>query len=249
MKILIIEDEKPAAERLFAALQGIEGQHECLATLESVREAVAWLSAHLSPDLIFMDIELSDGQSFSIFDQVTISCPVIFTTAYDEYWQEAFEYNSIEYLLKPIRQERLQAALQKYATLKQHFAGSLEQLRSRQQQPAEYRKRYLIKRGSDYVSIKTEQIAYCYAAHKLVCIVDDTGQRYLLDKSLSDLEKELNPDQFFRVNRKYLAHINAISRLRSPGKGKLLVEFDPPAPEEVAVSTELILRFKEWMDA
>ncbi len=249
MKILIIEDEKPAAQKLLSSLQGIDPKYQCLAMLESVQESVDWLRQHAHPELVFMDIELSDGQSFRIFEQVKIDCPVIFTTAFDEYWQEAFEHNSIDYLLKPVQPEKLAAALKKYESLRQHFAGALEQLRLWRQEAPGYKKRFLIKRGSDYITLRAEEIAYCYAAHKLVCLVDRQGQRYLLDKSLSDLEKELDPRDFFRLNRKYITHINAIHRLRSQGKGKLAVEFNPPAPEEVVVSSELSTRFKEWMDA
>ncbi|KIC96418.1 LytR/AlgR family response regulator transcription factor [Flavihumibacter solisilvae] len=249
MKILIIEDEAPAAAKLTTALEQAPVEIELLGITGSVRDSVQWLQQNQRPDLIFMDIELSDGQSFRIFEQVSIDCPVIFATAYDEYWQEAFECNSIDYLLKPIRQEKLEAALKKYESLKQHFAGALEQLRNWQQHPPSYKKRFLIKRGPDYVTLKTDDIAYCYAAHKLVCLIDGQGQRYLLDKSLSDLERELDPAHFFRLNRKYLANINAIRKLKGFGKGKLLVELHPAAPEEVIVSSEQTASFKDWMDA
>lgn len=249
MKVIIIEDEQPAAAKLLAALRETGIDYQCLAQLATVKDSVRWFRENPPPELVFMDIELSDGQSFGIFNEVSIGCPVIFTTAYHEYWQEAFEHNSIDYLLKPVKAEKLRTALNKYETLRLHFAGKMEQLKHWQQNPPEYKKRYLIKRGSDYISLRTDDIAYCYAAHKLVCLVDGTAQKYLLDKSLSDLEKELDPARFFRLNRKYMVNINAISRLRSVGKGKLQVDLNPPPAEEVLVSSELTLRFKDWMNA
>ncbi len=249
MKLLIIEDEHPAAEKLTAALHQSPYPVDIIGMTTSVAQSVEWLKQHPMPDLIFMDIELGDGQSFRIFDQVTIDCPVIFTTAYDEYWQEAFEHNSIDYLLKPVSQEKLDSALKKYLSLQQHFSTALQQLRQWQQQPSTPKKRFLIKRGGDYFSLRTEDIAWACATHKMVCLVDKSGQRHLLDKSLTELEKELDPAQFFRLNRKYLASINAIRKLRSQGKGKLLVELEPNAPEEVIVSSEQTAGFKEWMDA
>ena len=138
-----------------------------------------------------------------------VNCPVIFTTAYDEYWQEAFEHNSIDYLLKPIKQEKLEAALKKYEQLKKYFTNNFQQLMHWQQQTKQiaYKKRFLVKKGNDYITIKTEEIAYFYATHKLVCMVEKEGQKFILDKSLADLEKELEPSLFYRINRKYLVNI------------------------------------------
>ena len=249
MKVLIIEDELPAAEKLVAAILSADPATEVTAVLSSVAESVDWLRQHAMPELIFMDIELTDGRSFRIFDEVKIDCPVIFATAYDEYWQEAFEYNSIDYLLKPVKPEKIVTALKKYKSLRQHFAGSYEQLKNWSQQPRDFKKRYLIKRGADYISIRTEEIAYCYAAHKIVCLVNAEGSRFLLDRSLADLEKDLDPAQFFRLNRKYIVNINAILKLKTFGKGKLLVELNPPTTEEVVVSAEQTASFKVWMDA
>ncbi|KYP15767.1 LytTR family DNA-binding domain-containing protein [Flavihumibacter sp. CACIAM 22H1] len=249
MKILLIEDELPAAERLSASLLQLRENLRLLAILPTVKESIQWLKTHPHPDLIFMDIELTDGQSFLIFDEVKLDCPVIFCTAYDDYWQKAFEYNSIDYLLKPIAREKLLASLQKYEQLKAHFSHSFEQFQQFRKNPDQYKKRWLIKRGSDYIALKTEEIAFFYATHKMVCLVDTDGQKYLLDKSLSDIERELNPAQFFRLNRQFLAHINAIKKLKSIGKGKLSVELDPASPEEVLISAEHTAAFKEWLDA
>src|SRR5258706_3083858 len=191
MKVIIIEDEKPAAEKLLKAIQKADGSIEVSAVLTNVKDAVAWLKQNPMPDLLFMDIELSDGLSFKIFDAISINSPVIFCTAFDEYWQEAFEHNSIDYLLKPVKQEKLEAALNKHDKLKQHFVSGFQQLLQWQQQSAGngYKKRFLVKRGTDYISIKTEDIAYFYAAHKLVCMVNHNNQKFILDTSLADIEK------------------------------------------------------------
>jgi len=248
MKVIIIEDEKPAAEKLQKALLQVNGKIEVSGISNSVAASITLLQKQ-QPDLIFMDIELTDGLSFEIFEKAKITCPVIFTTAYDDYWQTAFEYNSIDYLLKPIKQEKLETALKKYALLKQHFAANLQQLLQWQQNEntTTYKKRFLVKRGVDYVAIKAEDIAYCYATHKLVCMVSNENQKFILDKSLADMEKELNPAQFHRVNRKYLVNINAVKRIRSFAKSKLLIDIQPAVEEEIIVSTENTTSFKEWM--
>jgi len=248
MRTLIIEDEKPAAEKLKKAIQKIDSGILIEATLSSVKETIAWLQQNSSPELIFMDIELSDGLSFKIFDAVAINCPIIFTTAYDEYWQDAFEYNSIDYLLKPIKQEKLETALKKYEQLKKYFTNNFQQLMNWQQQSKQtvYKKRFLVKKGNDYVTIKTEDIAYFYATHKLVCMVEKEGQKFILDKSLADLEKELEPALFYRINRKYLVNIGAIKKIKSYPKSKLQIELSPPVAEEVIISQENTAAFKEW---
>lgn len=249
MDILIIEDEKPAAEKLRKALQACDPAIQVVNVLGSVQQAAAWLSANPAPAMIFMDIELSDGLSFRIFEKTTINCPVIFTTAYDEYWQEAFEHNSIDYLLKPIKLVKLEAALKKYEKLKQHFSTSYQNLVNWQQKSAEngYKKRFLVKRGADYISIKTEDIAYFYATHKLVCMVDNKGQKFILDQSLSDIETQLDASLFYRVNRKYLLNMSAIKRIKTYPKSKLLLEVEPALQEEIVISQENVTAFKQWM--
>ncbi|MEO5996269.1 MAG: LytTR family DNA-binding domain-containing protein [Chitinophagaceae bacterium] len=249
MNVVIIEDEKPAAEKLQKALQLTDPSIAVLAVLNTVQSSVEWLQQHSSPELIFMDIELTDGLSFRIFDSVSISCPVIFTTAYDEYWQDAFEHNSIDYLLKPIKEEKLKIALQKYEKLKSHFAFGFKQLLQWQHNGANssVKKRFLVKRGGDYLAIKTEDIAYFYATHKLVCLVDSKGQKFILDKSLADVEKEVDSSQFYRLNRKYLANVNAIKKIKAYPKSKLLIDVDPAVGEEIIISQENVAAFKQWI--
>ena len=246
MKVIIIEDEKPAAEKLQKAIQQADPAIEIVAILNSVKASAEWLQENPMPDLLFMDIELSDGLSFKIMEKINITSPVIFCTAFDEHWQEAFEHNSIDYLLKPVKQEKLETALNKYDKLKQHFASGFHQLLHHQPQ-AGYKKRFLVKRGTDYVTVKTDDIAYFYAAHKLVCMIDSKNQKFILDQSLADIEKQLDPAQFYRVNRKYLIHLNAIKKIKSYPKSKLQLEVEPTLNEEIIISQENVAGFKEWM--
>ena len=249
MKVIVIEDEKPAAGKLVKALQKMEGPIEVMAVLSNILESVTWLQKNKNPDLVFMDINLTDGLSFRIFEKVNLDCPVIFTTAYDEYWQEAFEHNSIDYLLKPIKQDKLEAAIKKYKKLKHHFSSNIQALANWDAQSTAigYKKRFLVKRASDFISIKTEDIAYFYAAHKLVCMVDKSGHKYILDLSLAEIEKQLDPSMFHRVNRKWLVNIGAIKRIKSFPKSKLQLELEPSITEEIIVSQENVALFKEWM--
>ena len=249
MKVIIIEDERPAAEKLLKAIQKADPSIEVAAVLNSVKASVEWLQQNPLPELLFMDIDLGDGLSFKIFDKINITSPVIFCTAYDEYWQEAFEHNSIDYLLKPVKQDKLEIALNKYDKLKQHFAASFQQLQQWHRHPADsgYKRRFLVKRGTDYVSIKTEDIAYFYAAHKLVCMVDNRNQKFILDQSLAEIEKQVDPAQFYRVNRKYFVQQNAIKKIKSYPKSKLQLELEPPINEDIIISQENVAAFKEWM--
>ena len=249
MNVIIIEDEKPAADKLQKALQKMGRDIRVLASLASVAESLQWLEQNPVPDLIFMDIELTDGLSFRIFEKTEIQSPVIFVTAFDEYWQEAFECNSIDYLLKPLSQEKLEAAVQKYFSLKNFFSRNYADLLQWQgrQESGVNRKRFLVKKGSDYISIPTEEIAYFYAIHKLICLVTKSGDKHILDQSLSEVEKSIDPSQFYRVNRKYLVNMNAIKRIRSVSKSKLLLEIDPAVNEDVMISQENTGAFKEWL--
>jgi len=248
MRALIIEDEKPAADKLKKAIQKTGLGIEIIAQLDSVQSAVQWLRTQEQPELVFMDIELSDGLCFQIFETVSVPCPIIFTTAYDEYWQEAFELNSIDYLLKPVKQEKLEAALKKYDTLRQYFASNFQQLiQANQTNLPAYKKRFLVKRGADYISVKTEDIAYFYATHKLVCMVNKKAEKFILDISLSDIEKQIDPVSFYRINRKYLVNMTSIKRIKSYPKSKLEVEVDPPVNDEIIISQENVAAFKDWM--
>ncbi len=212
MKVLVVEDESLAVERIRKLLLQVESQAEILAVTNSVAETVRWLQTHPKPDLILMDIELADGQSFEVFNRVTVNSPVIFTTSYDEYAIRAFKVNSIDYLLKPIRQEELKNSLQKYHYLKQQFREPDEPALSRIEQlirqlsptPPEYRSRFLVKTGSRYVSLETNDIAYFYYEDRLTFLKTQKNQQFIIDFSLDELEQMLAPQFFFRANRQYL---------------------------------------------
>lgn len=217
---------------------------------ESVRDTVEWLTSHDLPDLIFMDIQLEDGVSFDIFRRCHITCPVIFTTAYDEYLLKALDTNGIDYLLKPIPQERLNQSLAKYLKLRQHFVGDyssfIESFASGRQQ--RFRRRLLGRTGVDFVSISIDEAAYFYTSHGLVLVVRRDGKRYSLDHSLNQLESELDPALFFRINRNLLAHIDSIRRFSPYFKGRLLIHLKPDPGIEVTVSQEKASRFREWIN-
>jgi two-component system LytT family response regulator len=255
MKVIIIEDEAPAAERLKKMLQATACDIEVIGVLSTLSEALAWMGANPLPDLIFMDIQLSDGLSLDLAKVVRVDCPVIFITAYDEYWQEAFEYNSIEYLLKPLKKEKLEAALNKFGELKEYFRGRYRDLMDYQgsgqgsgQGPGrKYKDRFLVRRGGEYVPIKTADVSYFYASHKLVCLVRKDGTKFILDHSLSDIEKQVDPGEFYRVNRKYLVNLQAIRRIHALLKSKLTIEVAPPAAEELVISSENSSGFKKWI--
>jgi two-component system LytT family response regulator len=247
MRVAIVEDEPLARRMLADCLRQCDAGVEIAGMLESVSEAVAWLEANGQPDLLFVDIRLGDGTSFDIFQQTRLDCPVVFTTAYDDHVLGAFQANGIDYLLKPIRREKVAAALEKYERLKGHFlAGHVALARALSGQPGA-RERFLVRKGSEFLPVRTADVAYFFSEHKLVFLVTRDGKRHMVDKTLSDVESELAPARFFRVNRNYLASIEAIARCTPHGKGKLLVQLAPPAGAEVTVSQERAAEFKRWL--
>jgi two-component system LytT family response regulator len=238
MRILIAEDERPAREKLAAAIRAAASDAEIVAELSSIADTVDWLERNQHPDLLFLDIQLTDGRSFEILERVPLTCPVVFATAYDEYAMQAFETSGIDYLLKPIRLERVAAAIDKYRKLRGHFI-----------KPALPRERFLIRKGIDFVSVKTSDIAYVFTSNKLVFLMTRSGGRHVLDRPLAELETDLAVQRFFRVNRAYLVHIDAVVRCRPYGKGKLLLELRPASENEVVVSQERAAAVREWLGA
>lgn len=251
MRVLIIEDEAPAFRRLQKILEDLNRGIEIIEVIDSVEESVKWFRNHQMPDLIFMDIQLSDGISFEIFEQIKITRPVIFTTAFDEYTLKAFKVNSIDYLLKPIKQEDLAHSLEKYDTL---FARKTEpsidlntlvkQIRLGENK---YKTRFLVKQGEKLISVETNTIAYFMLRMGVVHLVTIQNKRYLMDQSLDDLINQLDPSAFFRANRQFILHFPAISATHRYHKGKLLVELSPKAEEEVIVSAEKAAEFRKWL--
>lgn len=251
MTVLIIEDEPLAIERIRHLLQNQQGKVEIVGVTGSIESSVHWLQNNLHPQLILMDIELSDGQSFAIFNQVDVKSPVIFTTSYDEYAIKAFKANTVDYLLKPIRESDLQMALQKLQGLKQQFstapAGLENLLRDLQYKGKEYRDRFLVKTGQRYFSIETENIAYFYYANRVTYLKTWKNEQYYLDYILDELEEMLSPNVFFRANRQYILNIKSVKDIHSYFNHKLKLVLRPPAKDEVLVSKEKANEFKNWM--
>ncbi|ULQ54195.1 LytR/AlgR family response regulator transcription factor [Flavihumibacter fluvii] len=252
MQVLIVEDEILLAKRLKKLLQEAEPAANVIAITNSVSETVSWLQNHPAPDLILMDIELADGQSFDIFQQVKIGSPVIFTTAYDEYAIRAFKVNSIDYLLKPIKEEELKTALNKFRQLSStpNRAGYIEALLAemqRMQQQETYRDRILVKQGQKMMSIPMDEIAYFFSQNKFSYIKTVSNQKYIIDHTLDDLEKSLSPRQFFRVNRQYILSSASVTAIHSWFNQKLKVEVVPATDEHIVVSREKASAFREWM--
>lgn len=250
MKVIIIEDEAIAAERLEKQLKEIDPEIEVLARPGSVKESVKWLTTH-SADLIFLDIQLSDGLSFSIFEQVQVQTPVILTTAYDQYAIRAFQLNSVAYLLKPIRKDELMESLQKLQSLRSAFSINFDHLLSlmQGQQPA-YRQHFLIQIGEKFRQVSTEEAAYFFAAYKAVFLRTFRGATYPLDLSLDALEQALDPARFFRINRKYLVSMPAIGRMVAWSRSRIRIELSPPADDshDTIVSIDRARDFKDWMN-
>ena len=220
---------------------------EIVAALEGVADTVAWMEAHGQPDLLFADIQLGDGTSFDIFRRSRMNCPVVFTTAYDDHVLEAFQSNGIDYLLKPIRREKVAAAIEKYERLKGHFLADHASLARALAKRSGPRERFLVRKGSEFLSIRTADVAYFFSEHKLVFLVTREGKRHILDRTLADVEDEVEAARFFRVNRNFLVSIEAIARCTPFGKGRLLVQLTPPSGAEVTVSQERAAEFKRWL--
>ncbi len=250
MKVLIVEDETPAANRLAKLLQQCSDGVDIVNKVDSVEATVKYFNTQPAPDLVFMDIQLADGLSFDIFEQVQINTPVIFTTAFDQYTLKAFKVNSIDYLLKPIDEKELQQALDKYHHLhprqQTDFSERMMQL-MQEMNLVKYKERLLIKRGQQLSYLKTDKTAFCYADGKLCFAVDFDGNKFLLENNLSQLEEQLQPTTFYRINRHLLVNIEAVKKVHTWLGGRLKVEIHPATTAETVVSRERVNGFKEWL--
>lgn len=250
MRVLIIEDELPAANRLSKMLQATTDEAEIIKRLDSVESSVKFLQNEPAPDLIFMDIQLADGISFDIFGQVKVKAPVIFTTAFDQYTLRAFKVNSIDYLLKPIEENELQQAVNKFRELHGKKDIDLSEKMHRlieQVQASRYKERLLIKRGQQLSYLKTTAAAFCFADGKLCYAVDFNNNKFLLENNLSQLEELLDPVKFYRINRHLLVNIEAVSKVHTWLGGRLKVELMPAPGIDTVVSRERVNGFKEWL--
>jgi two-component system response regulator LytT len=251
MKVIIIEDEKPAARRLKRLLE--EFGVEVSSMLHSVEESLNWFREHQHPDLIFLDIQLSDGLSFEIFDHVKISSAIIFTTAYDEYALQAFKLNSIDYLLKPIDDEELGSAIEKYRSLSGK-GGKLEldfeDIRKLLSNPVEreFKQRYTARVGQHIKILNAEDIECFYSENKGTYAATTEGRNYLLDTTLEQLEEELEPKKFFRVSRKFYVNIDYIEDIISYTNSRLKIKMKRFKGPEIIVSRERVRDFKLWLE-
>lgn len=250
MNVIIIEDEKPAARLLQRKLQKMDIKADTM--LHSVEEAVGWFSNNEHPDLIFLDIQLSDGLSFEIFEIVPISSAVIFTTAYDEYALRAFKLNSIDYLLKPIDEEDLEQAVNKYRDripARQNFAFDFNEIKRMLVNPLEksYKKRFTIKMGQHLKMVSVEDAECFYSENKGTYIHTNDNRDYLLDSTLEQLEAELDPKHFFRVSRKFIVSVNAIKDIVVYSNSRLKIILPTYNEDEVIVSRERVSDFREWL--
>lgn len=249
MKVIIIEDEKHARENLKQMLLTLEPDAQILATFDSVAGSVAWFRENQA-ELVFLDIHLADDLSFSIFDQIKVKSPIIFTTAYDQYAIQAFKVNSIDYLLKPIDPDELKAALDKFKELKSPAQSSLEEIKRvlLQEDKPSYQKRFLVKKGEKIASVLAEDIAYFESEDRYVFLVKNDGQRFFVDYKLQDLEGMLNPQQFFRLNRSFICQFHAIDNMHALSKSRVKVNLNPAPTRDIIVSTDNTRLFKEWLN-
>lgn len=251
MKILLIEDEDPAAKRLQKILKEIEPAANVPEHIVSVSSAIKWLKENETPDLIISDIQLSDGLSFEIFKKINTQCPVIFTTAYDQYAIDAFKVNSIDYLLKPVKKEELTAAINKYRLLKNNGPQPLDinkLLQSMNASATSYKNRFIVRYGEHIKTINIQDVAYFYTEDKINFLTTNEGRRYTIDFNLDTLETMLDPKIYFRINRQYIIGIHSITAMFAYSKSRVLVKLNPPTKQETVVSTERSGDFKLWLD-
>ncbi len=249
-KILILEDEKPNSDRIQRLMLKIRPNIEIVGVLTSIKKTVDWLSENECPDLIIMDIQLADGISFEVFNLADVTCPVIFTTAYDEYAIKAFKYNSIDYLLKPIEKEQLEAAIVKFEkSVKQsNLQFPLVEELIAQIQPKDYRSRFLLPYRDGYKKVNVEDIAFFYSQLNISYAVLFNGEQNIVPQTLETLEQELDPKNFFRVNRQYIVHVSSIEKVHNFFNGKLKLKVKNCADDEVIVSRTKAPLFKMWLD-
>ncbi|MTI23307.1 response regulator transcription factor [Fulvivirga sp. RKSG066] len=251
MQILIIEDERLAANRLEKLILSCESDAQVLAKIDSVEKSVEWLKKNPEPNLIFMDIQLADGLSFEIFEHTSITSPIIFTTAYDEYALKAFKVNSIDYLLKPIDKEELERALNKFHDLlpKNTQPYPLDQMATVMQMlSTTYKNRFLVKTGEHIKSIAVDEILFFFSRDKATYCHTVDNRNYLLDYSLEQIDGLVDPKVYFRVNRKYLVRIESIKDIISYSNSRLKLKFKNEHTEEPVVSRDRVSDFKAWLD-
>ncbi len=250
IKVLIIEDEEAAAKRLQKMITDVMPEAETYNSIASVGAAVEWFKKNALPDLVFADIHLADGSSLEIFKQVKVECPIIFTTAYDQYALEAFKLNSIHYILKPVKKEELIEAIDRYKKMQTERKAPevyYEKIFSALNQPVSYKERFVIRFGEHIKTIETQDVAYFYTENKANFAVMKDGKRYPIDNNLDELEQSINPRNFFRINRQFIISYHAIAEMITYSKARVLIKLNPPSKFETIVSTERSSYFKSWL--
>lgn len=252
MKILIVEDEELAVKKLQKTLAAIDPSADVVGVTDSIKGTVEWLQESSAPDLILMDIELCDGQSFEIFNLADVKSPVIFTTSYDEYALKAFKVNSVDYLLKPIQKDELQAALNKYKKLKESKSSdinldSLVKELQQKLQPKDYRKRFLVKLAQKLVSIEVDDICYFYSDGRLNFFKTKDNKKFVVDYTMDELEGMLDPSKYFRISRSFYVSIDSVEKIDDYFGNRVILGLQPVVDKEAIVSREKVTEFKKWM--
>ena len=250
MEVVIFEDEKLASDRLCQLLKELRPELHVVTTLRSVEAAKLWLQQNPAPSLIISDIQLLDGESFQVFEEVRVDCPVIFTTAYDEYAIKAFDVNSIDYLLKPIQKEKLRLALTKYdqRTTNSSQAIDFNKIQALINSEKEYKSRFLVKFGQRIKAVPVDKIAYFFSKDKLTYLVTFDGQKLPIDQTLEELESLMDPKGFFRVNRQFMVHFDGVADIHPYFKGRVKLVLEPASELDIVVSSEKTPVFKKWLD-
>jgi len=257
MKILIVEDEDLAVKKLQKTLAAVDESAEIVGISDSIQSTVEWMQKNEAPDLILMDIELADGQSFEIFSRTEVKSPVIFTTSYDEHALKAFKVNSVDYLLKPVQKEELESALNKYKNLmkisspvprqNEFTMESLVKELQQKLQPREFRKRFLVKHAQKLVSIEIEEIAYFFSDGRLNFFKTYDNRKFVVDYTMDDLEEMLDPDKYFRISRSFYISVESVDQIHEYFGNRLLLHLKPAVDKEAVVSREKVSDFKKWM--
>ena len=248
MKVFIAEDEPPARERLVETLARVAPRAELVGHADTVQGTAAWLATHAAPDVLLLDIQLADGLSLELFEGRELAVPVIFTTAYDRFALDAFRALAVDYLLKPVADDALAAALAKVARMRQHFGADVAALLRQLQAPApRWRERLLGRLGGQFHSLDVAEVAGFVSVDKVTFAVLADGRRYQVETPLAELEGELDPAQFFRANRQVLIAARAVQRFAAAGKGRLKVESAAPAIGELIVSPDRAAAFRAWL--
>lgn len=258
MKILIVEDEELAVKKLQKTLSEVDPDATVVGVAESIETTVDWLQNNPTPDLILMDIELADGQSFEIFSRVEVKSPVVFTTSYDEYALKAFKVNSVDYLLKPIQKDELESALNKYRQIKGLYTtatstpgdfniDTLVKELQQKLQLKEFRKRFLVKHAQKLVSIEVDEIAYFFSDGRLNFFKTYDNRKFVVDYTMDELEVMLDPEKYFRISRSFYISVESVDQIHDYFGNRLLLHLKPSVDKEALVSREKVSDFKKWM--